>query len=316
MKRILFVLLAIISISFTYLNCTAKADSSVAPCGNNNTSKRLSSDEGEAWDGRHVTYTKADSALVVKLLEEGSRQGADANLMVFFGKKFLGLPYVAATLEVNPTERLVVNLHGLDCTTYVETVLALTLATREGGRTFGDFCCQLQRIRYQLGRLEGYPSRNHYFSQWIQSNSEQGIVEEVTSKGAPFTASHTIDIHYMSQHPDKYPMLKDNTRDQAVIRANEEKVNGTVVRYIPKSKVGGNRQALSMIHDGDIIALVTTKDGLDVSHLGLAVWGKDGKLHLMNASMIYHKVVLDKNTLYDYQQRQKSQTGIRVIRVL
>lgn len=265
---------------------------------------------------RRVTYTQADSALVVKLLRQGMSQPAGTNMVLYFARQFMDVPYVAATLEVNSTEQLVVNLHQLDCTTYVETVLALTLTAQRGLATFDAYCDQLSQLRYRDGVMNGYPSRNHYFSQWIDSNQRLGLVREITGTQPPFTARQTIDLHYMSQHPDKYPMLRDNVRDQAVIRANELKVNGRVVHYIPKSALRGTRRsALGCIHDGDVLALVTRKDGLDVSHLGFAVWGQDGRLHLLNASMLYKKVVLDSNTLYQYQQKQTSQTGIRVIRL-
>ena len=51
---------------------------------------------------------------------------------------------VGKTLEVNPVEELVVNLRELDCTTFVETVLALTLTTREGGQKWDDYCQTLK----------------------------------------------------------------------------------------------------------------------------------------------------------------------------
>ena len=69
-------------------------------------------------------YTAEDSALVVKLLAEAATQRGKENRMMYFGKKFLGLPYVGGTLENGDREHLIVNLHGLDCTTYVETVTA------------------------------------------------------------------------------------------------------------------------------------------------------------------------------------------------
>ena len=72
---------------------------------------------------------------------------------------------------------------------------------------------------------------------------------------------------------------------------------------------------LSDIRDGDIIAITTSKAGLDVSHVGFAVWGKDGRLHLLNASSIHKKVILEPMTLYQYMQKHPSQTGIRVIRL-
>ena len=67
------------------------------------------------------------------------------------------------------------------------------------------------------------------------------------------------------------------------------------------------------IHDGDIIAMLTRKKGLDTSHVGIAVWYSDG-LHLLNASSIRGKVVEESKTLYQYMQGQRTQIGIRAVR--
>ena len=83
-------------------------------------------------------YTKEDSALVVRLLKEAKTKRGKENRMMYFGKKFLGLPYVGHTLENGDEEHLIVNLHELDCTTFVETVLALTLCDKDDQRTFDD----------------------------------------------------------------------------------------------------------------------------------------------------------------------------------
>ena len=66
---------------------------------------------------------------------------------------------------------------------------------------------------------------------------------------------------------------------------------------------------------GDIISIITNKDGLDTSHVGIVFWDQ-GKLHLMHASSLQKKVVMDEKTFYDYSQAQKSHLGIRVYRPL
>src|SRR5512142_59189 len=61
------------------------------------------------------------------LAAEGSLQGKPiGSVMTAIGTSFIGTPYVAHTLEVPGPEHLVVNLQGLDCTTFVENVLALS----------------------------------------------------------------------------------------------------------------------------------------------------------------------------------------------
>ena len=167
--------------------------------------------------------------------------------------------------------------------------------------------------------MQGYVSRNHYFSQWIESNVGLGLVCERKATPAgnyfPFTAVQRIDVHYMSQHPDLYPMLKGKSDDIACIRRYEEEINGTSVRYIPSRLLGRDRKTLRYVQDGDILALVTSRDGLDISHVGIAEWGTDGKLHLLNASSIHKKVVLDDVPLYDYMMKYDHRLGIRALGV-
>lgn len=269
-----------------------------------------------------LTYQPSDSTTVVTLLQKGAHQPAGENLMLFYANQLLGKPYVGQTLEVNPKEELAVNLRQLDCTTLVENVVALVLTTQQKSLRFSDFCRNLERVRYRDGRLNGYASRNHYFSEWIRSNTAQGFVSEVKgrtkdSRGAfyPFVEAQTLHCTYMSQHPDRYPMLKNDAEALRLIKENERRVNGQTVRYVPRRLLNRSRRELGAIQDGDILAIVTKKEGLDVSHLGLAVWGTDGQLHLLNASQIHKRVVLEPMTLFDYMKKHPTQLGVRVIRV-
>lgn len=251
---------------------------------------------------------------MVNLLQRGGALEPSANLMLWYGKEFVGTPYKAQTLEINPKESLIVNLREMDCTTFVETVAALTLTTREKSVSYDAFKKNLQRIRYRLGQLDGYASRNHYFQWWIESNSEMGLVKEIVpSTGA---RTMTLHLHYMSRHAGSYPMLKDDPVAQRLIAAHERESSGKKVRYLPKSEVGKDSKTLGFIESGDILIITTSKDGLDCSHIGIAVWGRDGRLHLLNASQIHKKVMVEPMTLFAYMQRHPTQTGIRIVRLL
>ena len=275
-----------------------------------------------------ITYTKTDSLKVVKLLTEGNKAYAankNLNLMIYYGNKLCGLLYVGRTLEVNKTEKLVVNLTQLDCTTYVETVFALSLTTKQGSVKWTDYCNNLQSIRYANGKPEGYVSRNHYFLWWIERNKARGFVTTpmddnmkklvAEKKMLPsYIAKQTIKINYMSTHSDVYPMLKGNKNDISKIASMEKQSNGKVVYYIPAGKTGLNKQRLgNYVKDGDILAIATKKAGLDTSHIGIASWGKDGKLHLLNASQVRKKVVLEPMTLLQYMKKHPTHLGIWVI---
>lgn len=130
-----------------------------------------------------------------------------ASYMLFFGRALRGVPYVAKTLEKNSQEQLVVNLRQLDCTTYVETVLALSRSMAKGQQSFAGFCQNLRQIRYRNG-VVSYPTRQHYFTYWIQENTRERIVADIQSPNPPFSGVQTVKADYMTTHLGSYPMLK------------------------------------------------------------------------------------------------------------
>lgn len=266
-----------------------------------------------------IRYTREDSLLVVKLLEEVPDTMRTEALPLYFARRLAGTPYVGATLEVDVSEPLVVNLRQLDCMTLVENALALSLAYRDADRSFRNFCCRLERLRYADGKRAGYPSRNHYFSQWACSNERFGTVREITSADIssgcnPFTSFQRLDLHYMSAHADKYPLLRGRTADIARIRQAEKAFQGKRVAYIPVDQLNRTKDDLSFIHDGDIAAIVTRMDGLDTSHLGFLFWRGD-RLYMLHASSVHKKVVEETCPLYEYMCTKSSQLGIRVVRM-
>jgi hypothetical protein len=258
-------------------------------------------------------YSHADSIKVVQLLQKAGKQKKGTNYMIFFARELKDIPYVAKTLEVNKEEWLIVNLRQLDCTTYVESVVALTECMKHGKRTFSDYCDYLRQIRYKGGKI-GYPYRLHYFSVWITDNTQMGFVEEVQTPNPPFTRIQNINVDYMTTHPQLYPMLMAHKEWIKEIGKLEKEISGKQKRYIPKNAINNNKACRAAIHDGDIIAITTRKKGLDTSHIGIAVWHKDG-LHMLNASQIHKKVVEEPMLLRAYMQKHPSQVGIRIIRV-
>lgn len=249
------------------------------------------------------------------LFVEQTLQQAPANAgTLYFARLFLGRPYVAHTLEVGDVEHLVVNTRQLDCTTLVENVVALTLCARAGEHTYAAFCRQLMRLRYRQGVLDGYPSRLHYFSDWIADNQQMRIVHEIQQTSPPFTAVQTLHINYMSTHPHSYEALRRHPEFVEPIARQEHRLTGRRNRYIPKAEVKDTPVLRRCVHDGDIIAITCRKDGLDIAHLGFAVWRTDG-LHLLNASQLHKKVIEEPMTLGVYLSKHPSHTGIRVVRL-
>lgn len=251
---------------------------------------------------------------VESLFADWQAKGNGTTTELFFARKFLGVPYVAHTLEQKGEEKLVVNLTQLDCTTLVETVTALTLCAESGKTTYEDYKKILTTLRYRNGKLDGYTSRLHYFTDWIVDNTKLGLVEERQKPNPPFTAVQKIKVNYMSTHPSSYSALKAHPEWVSTIAKTENAINGKTFRYIPKSQVANTKAMRTAVKDGDIIAITCNKKGLDIAHLGFAVWKKDG-LHLLNASSIHHKVVEEPMTLRQYLKKHPSHTGIRIIKV-
>lgn len=262
-----------------------------------------------------VQYEKSDSIKVVGLLDGARRLPDGTNDVIYFARKLKGIPYVAHTLEVNKTEKLVVNLRQLDCTTYVENVMALTLCVRQKKYTFKAFCDNLCRMRYRSGTQPHYVSRLHYFTDWIDDNTRKGLCREVQEPNPPFVSVQKINVYYMSAFPSKYKMLKNNPGYVPQIAATEKELNKKSYWYVPKARIANTQLLRNTIKDGDILALTTTLKGLDIQHVGFAVWHKDG-LHLLNASSLRHKVVEEPMTLGDYLKKQPKMTGVRVVRIL
>lgn len=268
-----------------------------------------------AYTQDEVKYLQKDSIVATELLKSCMTEcKTKDNCLMYFARKLKSIPYVARTLEGGERERLVVNLRQLDCTTYVENVIALYLCIKNGETTFRDFCNYLRKIRYENG-IVTYPTRLHYFSYWIEQNTLTGIVREIVPQDSSVTEDSEYDIYYMSSNPEKYPALRKDTSLIDDISEMEKYFDGKTYRYIPKAKLKNPESLQAYIKDGDIIAIVTNKKGLDISHIGFAAWHK-GNLHLLNASSIHKKVVEEPMSLYKYMMRHPSQTGIRIIRVL
>lgn len=265
--------------------------------------------------GNPVVYNPQDSIEVEKWLKEAPKYAPSNELALFFSKKMLNRPYVAFTLERSEKEQLIINLRELDCTTLVENSAALAITARQGGTSFSEFCNTLCRLRYRDGKINDYSSRLHYFSDWIIDNEKKGLVKDIGKDGEyPFTAKQIIDATFMTTNPQYYKHLKNDTAMAAKIAETEKALCGQTVNYIPKALLNKSENELNVIKNGDIIALVTSKKGLEISHVGIAVW-QQGKLHLLNASSLKKKVISDTLTLYEYQKTRPTQLGIRVVRL-
>jgi hypothetical protein len=228
------------------------------------------------------------------------------------GLSFLGTEYVAGTLDEDLyREKLVIKISGLDCVTFVENTLAMSRAIASGSPTFDNYKDELQTIRYRDGKIEGYTSRLHYFSDWIYDNEKKGIVKNITKEigGVPYNKK----INFMSTHSGSYKQLNtDDGESNAIIKSIEKKINSRKLYYIPKGEVDTYYDDLQT---GDIIATTTEIKGLDVTHTGY-IYKKNGKTYFLHASIVAKEVIVSKEELKAYLKSDKKKTGIIIARPL
>lgn len=241
--------------------------------------------------------------------------------LILSAQQLVGTPYVASTLEPTPlpddpdtfVEPLVVNLEGVDCTTYVEYVIASRLAGQSEILPSDTlFLEKLQALRYRQGVRGNYATRKHYFSEWISDAEAQGLLQDVTS-GMKGSRTLCKKIDFMSQHPQFYPQLQKSEALLDEVRKIELQLSADIVYYIPKEQI---TKAFSQMKDGDIVAFLTNKEGLDIQHVGF-VWkpSKKSLPRLLHASTTHKCVAVDKRTIAEYARSQKSISGIKIIRI-
>ncbi len=247
---------------------------------------------------------ESDNKFIFKQIAQPSLATNKVERLLFFAQQFIGKPYVAHTLE-KPKETLVVNFQAFDCATFVETVIALTLAQDS---SFESFQHQLQQLRYRYGKVNGYASRLHYFSDWLVTNERKGYIQNITSScgGQPYNK----DISYMSAHTQQYPALADYKSLEGIKMA-EWDLKRAKLSYIPKNKLLALE---SCIQTGDIIAITSSITGLDIAHEGFAI-RQNGRVYLLHASQDFGKVMITKEPLVEYLSRHPKQTGVMISRV-
>lgn len=257
-------------------------------------------------------YTKNDALILDKYAKEFENQKKEpfSVLIPNTAKFFLGCPYVASTLEVGEDESLVVNLRQFDCTTLVESCIALSGLTKLSEFSIANYCKLLQLLRYRGEEIDGYTSRLHYLSDWIHENEQKKVLKNITADIGG--VEKTKLVNYMSTHPQSYKQLKNNADNIRKIKTIENEINErNDYVIIPKTSISKIEKD---IQNGDIIAFATTIGGLDYSHVGIAYWEK-GVLRFIHASSAAKKVIIDRRSISEYCNSMKTCSGITVLRV-
>lgn len=162
---------------------------------------------------------------------------------------FLEIPYRESTLAGGPgtEEDLVINFSGVDCFTFLDYVEAMRHSS-----SFDDFVERLKQVRYR-GGVVSYLNRNHFFTDWREYNKR--FVKDVTKD---IGGNKTRQISKLL-----------NERSRGAVFLEGIPLIERVVDYIPAESIDAG--ILDSLKTGDYIGIYTHTDGLDVSHVGIAI---------------------------------------------
>jgi hypothetical protein len=229
-----------------------------------------------------------------------------------FGQALRGTPYTGWTLEIDDRiESPSANFNGLDCWTFFEISLDLArmIAKRQRSYAPADLLREIERTRYRGGVCHGhYLDRIHYLDEWFTDNTARGNIRNVTRDVGPVVRLTGRGNDEMSLNPKLYRYLRTDPALVPALRQIEARLERVPFDFIPKAQVAASE---AQIQSGDIIGIVTNRQHVFCSHVGLALRGSDGACRFMHASVTYKKVVVDK-TIHEYLNSVKSHAGIIV----
>lgn len=211
-----------------------------------------------------------------------------------------GTPYGSGGAGLGP-EMLLLNLSQMDCMTAIENLMALHLAYKERLLYLEGVAAKLLQVRYNAYPPCRWEDRYHYLTQAFIAWERAGY-----GVWLPLGERDTHPIRYISQNPKKYRGF----RDWKLIQEIEQQLTKRPRYFIPSADI---HQWLPALRDGDIVAFVSTEDGLDVSHVGVFFW-KEGRPTFAHASLIAKEWVIDEDLCAYLDRRKAKIRGITVFR--
>jgi len=196
-----------------------------------------------------------------------------------------------------PVNILPTSMTYLDCMTYVEHVLALAASAKPAYQE--DFLCRLIDIMYNAG---GQPlmnhHRNHFTSYWGDVNEQKGYLTNI-ARSHPLALSRELYLNRVGDNRTFY------VEDRFMIADKPQ-----LMWYFPRTVVLEKKAPLL---SGDVVALVTDKEGLDVTHMGFFI-EKKNKRFLRHASFKLNRIVDQDFEQYLHDNRHVG--GLMVFRPL
>jgi Protein of unknown function (DUF1460) len=243
---------------------------------------------------------------IQSLLRQAQDLGA-ADKISFISSHFIGAnstlgPLGEGDLDIFDRDPLY-SFSDFDCTTFVETVMALSLS-----KDFEDFFSNILNIRYENGIVD-FKHRNHFISlDWIPNNTAKGLLRDLTEQTGPSQlAKAYIDKRnwFKKLNLSNIGSREDLSDEEKIILLNRlrslgEELAPTLAKipFIEITSILKNPEMLNSIPNGSIISIVkpnlnltsTIGTHINITHQGLAIW-KDGFLTYRHASLEFGKVM-------------------------
>ena len=203
----------------------------------------------------------------------------------------------AANAEPLPVEFLRTSMTFLDCMTYVEHVLAMAASSKAAYHD--EFLCRLIDIMFDAGgqSLMNH-HRNHFTSLWADVNERKGYLINI-ARNHPQAAKRELFLNRVGNNRTFY------VEDRFLIAEKLQQM-----WYFPAATVLDRRAPLV---SGDIVAMVTDKEGLDVTHMAFYI-EHAGKRWLRHASLKLNRIV--DQDFDQYLRESKHIRGLMVFRPL
>lgn len=259
-------------------------------------------------------------------------------------ERFVGTPYTLDPLGEGETGRYdrdpLYRFDAFDCTTFIETAMALAFARNDGrDGDFDLFFHALQSIRYRGGEI-GYMTRNHFPEiDWIPNNAKAGFVRDITTEVAgPFgfeIAEALIEKRSWYEHKRlaniNVPGLSMDEKHQLLLELRiQGRAFGSELSRLPYLSIDqalfpdgiANNALFARIPGGAIVNIVrpnwdlaaTEGTHLNISHQALLL-RKNGELYMRHATTGSPRKVVDQK-LKDYLRVFIHHSTIKGINIL
>lgn len=182
----------------------------------------------------------------------------------YISKQFQNSDYARTMTRWPNKEEFSIDLDRLDCMTYPEYVLALDKI-----KDFNEFHEAVRKIRYKDGQVS-YENRNHFFIDWIENNP---YMENIT------------------------PRLKGARQEKKQLYRQGLETRTEEIGYLPLEQSHDN------LETGDFVGFYTSKQGLDVVHIGIII--KKDKLYMRHFSLKGYQEIALKKWLRNCAKKRK-----------